>query len=85
MIIILIAAAVVSGVTAVYAGESFADVIIIMTVVIINAVLGDATGIQTPVASEPSGVWYSLDGQRLAGKPTRQGVYICDGKKIVVK
>ena len=40
MIIILIAAAVVSGVTAVYAGESFADVIIIMTVVIINAVLG---------------------------------------------
>lgn len=40
MIIILIAAALVSGVTAVYAGESFADVIIIMIVVIINAVLG---------------------------------------------
>lgn len=40
MIIILIAAAVISGVTAVYAGESFADVIIIMIVVIINAVLG---------------------------------------------
>ena len=40
MIIILIAAAAVSGVTAVYAGESFADVIIILAVVIINAVLG---------------------------------------------
>lgn len=40
MIIILIVAAVISGVTAVYAGESFADVIIIMVVVIINAVLG---------------------------------------------
>lgn len=40
MIIILIAAALVSGVTAVYSGESFADVIIIMIVVIINAVLG---------------------------------------------
>ncbi|MBO5278104.1 MAG: calcium-translocating P-type ATPase, PMCA-type [Lachnospiraceae bacterium] len=40
MTIILIAAAVISGVTAVYAGESFADVIIIMVVVIINAVLG---------------------------------------------
>lgn len=40
MIIILIAAAVVSGITAVYEGESFADVIIIMAVVIINAVLG---------------------------------------------
>lgn len=40
MIIILIVAAVISGVTAVYSGESFADVIIIMIVVIINAVLG---------------------------------------------
>lgn len=40
MIIILIVAAVISGATAVYAGESFADVIIIMAVVIINAVLG---------------------------------------------
>ena len=40
MIIILIAAAVISGITAVYAGESFTDVIIIMAVVIINAVLG---------------------------------------------
>ncbi len=40
MILILIAAALISGVTAVYAGESFADVIIIMVVVIVNAVLG---------------------------------------------
>ena len=40
MIIILIVAAAISGVTAVYPGESFTDVIIIMAVVIINAVLG---------------------------------------------
>ncbi len=40
MTLILIAAAVISGVTAAIQGESFADVIIIMTVVIINAVLG---------------------------------------------
>ena len=40
MIIILIVAAVISGITAAYEGESFADVIIIMAVVIINAVLG---------------------------------------------
>ena len=40
MILVLIAAAVVSGITAVYANESFSDVIIIMTVVILNAVLG---------------------------------------------
>ncbi|MBQ7916574.1 MAG: cation-translocating P-type ATPase [Firmicutes bacterium] len=40
MIIILIVAAVISGFTSVYSGESLADVIIIMIVVIINAVLG---------------------------------------------
>ena len=40
MILVLIAAAAVSGVTSFYAGESFADVIIIMAVVIINALLG---------------------------------------------
>jgi len=40
MIIILIVAAAISGITAVYANESFADVIIILAVVIINAVLG---------------------------------------------
>ena len=40
MIIILIVAAIISGITAFYSGESFTDVIIIMAVVIINAVLG---------------------------------------------
>ncbi len=40
MIIILIVAAVISGVLAAYEGEGFTDVIIIMAVVIINAVLG---------------------------------------------
>ena len=40
MIIILIAAAVVSAITAAYSGESFADVVIIVAVVLINAVLG---------------------------------------------
>lgn len=40
MILILLAAALVSGVTSVYAGESFADVVIILAVVLINAVLG---------------------------------------------
>ena len=40
MILILLAAALVSGITAAIEGESFADVIIILTVVIINAVLG---------------------------------------------
>ena len=40
MIIILIVAAVISGITATYSKEGFADVIIIMFVVIANAILG---------------------------------------------
>ncbi len=40
MTIILMAAAVISGITAFYSGDSFTDVIIILVVVIINAVLG---------------------------------------------
>ena len=40
MIIVLIAAAVVSGITSAYTNESFADVFIILFVVIINALLG---------------------------------------------
>lgn len=40
MIIILLAAALISGVTSVYSGESLADVFIILIVVIINGVLG---------------------------------------------
>lgn len=40
MIIILLVAAAISGVLAVTQGESFADVIIILSVVIVNAVLG---------------------------------------------
>ena len=40
MILILLAAALVSGVTSFYAGESFADVVIILIVVIVNSALG---------------------------------------------
>lgn len=40
MIVILIVAAIISGITAAYSRESFADVVIIMVVVMINSVLG---------------------------------------------
>ena len=40
MILVLLAAALISAITSAYAHESFADVIIILVVVIINAVLG---------------------------------------------
>ena len=29
--------------------------------------------------------WYSIDGRKLSGKPTAKGVYINNGKKIVIK
>lgn len=29
--------------------------------------------------------FYSLDGQRVSGRPTKKGVYVRDGKKVVVK
>lgn len=32
-----------------------------------------------------NGKWYSLDGRQLQGKPTKKGVYVVNGKKIVMK
>ncbi len=29
--------------------------------------------------------WYTIDGRRLSGKPSRAGVYINNGKKVVIK
>ena len=29
--------------------------------------------------------WYTIDGRRLAGKPTQSGIYINNGKKILIK
>lgn len=45
------------------------------------------TGIRnlTPALSEGEGVWYSLDGRRLTGEPQQKGIYIKNGKKIIIK
>ncbi len=32
-----------------------------------------------------NGIWYTLDGRKLQTQPSRKGVYINDGKKVVVK
>jgi hypothetical protein len=29
--------------------------------------------------------WYDMQGRKLEGKPARKGVYISNGKKVVVK
>ena len=31
------------------------------------------------------GAWYSIDGARLTGKPTAKGVYVNNGKKVIIK
>ena len=52
----------------------------------IRLVFNSATGIER-VDREQSTVdsWYSLDGRRLPGKPSQKGVYIVNGKKVVIK
>ena len=47
---------------------------------------GPATGISTfaPDTSKTDG-WYGLNGCQLAGKPTPQGIYIQNGKKVLVR
>ena len=47
-----------------------------------------ATGIidsLSPTLSQGEGAWYSIDGRKLVGKPTQHGIYINNGKKVVIK
>lgn len=39
----------------------------------------------TEVRSPMSDAWYTIDGRRLSGKPTQKGLYIVNGRKVVVK
>lgn len=43
------------------------------------------SGINALDSAENVGTYYTLDGKKLSGKPTRKGVYIKNGKKYVVK
>jgi hypothetical protein len=48
----------------------------------------DETAIDNISASQDrkgDGYWYTLDGRRLAHQPITKGIYIYDGRKIVVK
>ena len=36
-------------------------------------------------AETANGIWYTIDGKRLNGQPTKKGVYIVDGKKVVIR
>ena len=47
-----------------------------------------ATGIESlsmdDIRPQATG-WYSLDGHRLSKEPTQKGIYICKGKKVIIK
>ncbi len=44
------------------------------------------TGIKSmTVDKSQSGDYYTIDGQKLNGKPSKKGVYVTEGKKVVVK
>ena len=48
---------------------------------------GDTTGIMEIIQPAVNGTeaWYSLDGRRLNAKPTKKGVYVNNGRKVVIK
>ena len=45
----------------------------------------DATAIEGITPYMEDGVWYTLDGRQLNGKPTEKGVYIVNNKKVLIK
>lgn len=49
---------------------------------------GNVTGIgtlETRTGEVTLDGWYTLDGTRLSGQPTRKGIYVNNGKKVVIK
>ena len=47
------------------------------------------TGLSAPLsdgkAAAADALWYSLDGRRLNGRPTQGGVYLNNGRKVVIR
>ncbi len=39
----------------------------------------------TPTLSKGEGEWFDLSGRKLGSKPAKQGLYIMNGKKVVIK
>lgn len=47
---------------------------------------GDGTtGISIMNGLDDNDSWYNLQGRKLSGKPTKQGLYINNGKKVIIK
>lgn len=48
---------------------------------------GEATGIaaQPALLNEQPSVWYTIDGRKLQAQPSKKGVYVVNGRKVIVK
>jgi hypothetical protein len=53
----------------------------------LEIVFSDATGVNGVIGVKEvnDGSWYDLNGRKLQGMPTKKGVYLFNGKKVVVK
>lgn len=58
----------------------------------LTMVFDDATGIKNVEADSSLSTlhsslqeWYTLDGRKLQGKPTKSGIYVNNGRKVVIK
>ena len=47
--------------------------------------IGDASGIHTVTEPDAPAMWYTVDGIRLDTQPTKPGVYIENGQKVIIK
>ena len=57
---------------------------------VLNIIDSDATGVEsvelrTENGESATAAWYTLDGRKLNAKPTTKGMYILNGKKVIVK
>ena len=46
---------------------------------------GETTGITTTKLTNQNVDWYSIDGRKLNQKPQQRGIYISNGRKVMVK
>ena len=46
---------------------------------------GQTTGIIEMIREKHDGAWYDMQGRKLSNEPTRAGVYIKNGNKVIIK
>ena len=49
------------------------------------SIFEETTGVKTATVVQQRGEWYTLDGRKLQAQPTKKGMYIVNGQKVVIK